>query len=564
MPFVVAQPETVAAAAADAATIGSVLSADNAVAAAPTTAVAVAGADEVSAGVATLFSKYGRAYQALSAQAAGFHQQFVQALSAAAGAYTSAEVANANALRAVGQDVLGAVNATNQTRLGRTLIGNDTNGEPGQAGVLYHNSVGSTGAGRLIGIATKDANGGGAGTAATGGASGAGIALRASPSASLSPSPQTIAVPLTNGQDPSSPLGGGIALVMGGSGLPTPYPRYGVSAALLYLQPHGFSGTPQILTTPELTNHFDTSMAEGSQILTNAIVSQIQGGQVDAQNPVVVFGYSQSSVLSTFTMEQLHALGVPSDYVHFVLVGNTANPNGGMLSAFDIPPGRDLTIPGYVTLGHPTPSNLYPTDVYTLEYDGWADFPRYPIDVLSDLNAIVGMYTQHLAYLGLDPSQITNAIPLPTTGDTLVNYYMMPSAELPILEPLRLIPVAGQPLYDLLEPDTRILVNLGYGSITEGWNQGPANVETPVALFPTDFDWSAVLPALGNGAQQGVSAFVTDLLNPETYRITPLVDNPALTTLITAAYRGGFTNNPDPSSLWDFLTSWVTTPPEPS
>ncbi len=82
-------------------------------------------------------------------------------------------------------------------------------------------------------------------------------------------------------------------------------------------------------------------MAEGSQILTNAIVSQIQGGGVNAQNPVVAFGYSQSSVLSTFTMEQLHALGVPSDYVHFVLVGDTANPNGGLLTSLDFP-GRNL------------------------------------------------------------------------------------------------------------------------------------------------------------------------------------------------------------------------------
>jgi PE-PPE domain len=234
------------------------------------------------------------------------------------------------------------------------------------------------------------------------------------------------------------------------------------------------------------------------------------------------------------------------------------------LTGFDIPPGTNFKIPGYVTLGNPTPNNLYPTDVYTLEYDGWADFPHYPIDVLSDLNAVVGMHTQHLAYLGLDPNQITNAIALPATGNTLVNYYMIASQNLPILDPVRLIPIVGQPVYDLLEPDTRILVDLGYGSINEGWNQGPANVETPIGLFPTGLDWSAVLPALGTGAQQGVTAFVNDLLNPNTYRITPLVDNPSLTTLIAAAYGAGDINNPHPSSLWDLLTSWVTTPPESS
>ncbi len=511
MPFLEAQPLAMAAAAEDATAIDSALTAVTAAAGSQTTAVAVAGADEVSAAVATLFSKYGRAFQALGAHASRFQRHFVQVLSAAASAYTGAEVANANALQTMGQDVLGAVNATSHTLLGSPLFGTAAVGASGLSGVA-----------------------------------------------------QTTAVPLTNVAGQSSSLGGGIALVMGGTGLPTPYPRYADSAAMLYLQPHGFTGTAQILTTPELSKNFNLSMAEGSQILTNAIVGQIQAGGVNAQNPVVAFGYSQSSVLSTFTMQQLQALGVPSDYVHFVLVGNTANPNGGLLTSLDIPPGRNFTIPNYVTYGNPTPNNLYPTDVYTLEYDGWADFPHYPINLLSDLNALVGMYTQHLTYLGLDPSQITNAISLPTTGDTLVNYHMMPSSQLPILQPLRLIPIAGQPLYDLLEPDTRILVNLGYGSITDGWNQGPANVETPIGLFPTDLDWSAVLPALGTGAQQGATAFVHDLLNPAIYQITPLVHNPALTTLISAAYRGGDINNPDPANLWDLLTSWVTTPPESS
>jgi PE-PPE domain/PE family len=364
--------------------------------------------------------------------------------------------------------------------------------------------------------------------------------------------------------DANSPLGNGIAFVMGGSGLPTPFQRYAQTADALYLQLRGFTGTAQILTTPELSNNFDVSMAQGSQILTNAIMGQIQGGLVSAQNPVVVFGYSQSSVLSTFTMQQLHALGVPTGDVHFVLVGDTSNPNGGVLTSF-VSPGMTLTIKNYVTLGIPTPNNLYPTDVYTLEYDGWADFPHYPLNLLADLNAVIGMDTRHLAYLGLAPSQIANAIQLPTSSnDTLTNYYMIRSEGLPILDPLRLAPIANHPLYDLLEPDTRILVNLGYGSITDGWNQGPADVQTSVGLFPTNLDWSAVLPALGNGAQQGITACFNDLINPDTYRYTPVVDSPALTNLIAAAYGGGDINNPHPSSLWEVLTTWKSTPPESS
>jgi len=33
-------------------------------------------------------------------------------------------------------------------------------------------------------------------------------------------------------------------------------------------------------------------------------------------------------------------------------------------------------------------------------------------------------------------------------------YYIIPAESLPLLDPLRLIPIIGQPLYDLLEPDT--------------------------------------------------------------------------------------------------------------
>ncbi|WP_456319826.1 PE family protein [Mycobacterium ulcerans] len=61
----------------------SVLSAANSAAAGPTMAVMAAGADEVSALIAGLFDAHARAYQALSAQALVFHDQFVQMLNAA-------------------------------------------------------------------------------------------------------------------------------------------------------------------------------------------------------------------------------------------------------------------------------------------------------------------------------------------------------------------------------------------------------------------------------------------------------------------------------------------------
>jgi hypothetical protein len=124
---------------------------------------------------------------------------------------------------------------------------------------------------------------------------------------------------------------------------------------------------------------------------------------------------------------------------------------------------------------------------------------------------------------------------------------MIPSETLPILDPLLLTPIIGQPLYDLLEPDTSILVNLGYGSITDGWNQGPADLVSTVNWGLPDMDWNQVFAALDTGAQQGWDAFTADLANPATYQAEPLMDSPALTQLIGAEYGAGLidTLHPD-------------------
>src|SRR5689334_19257257 len=98
MSFVIAAPEFVTAAASDLADIGAAINAANVAATGTTTAVVAAGADEVSAAVASLFSSHGQAFQALSAQAAAFHDQFVRSLSAGAGMYAATEAANASPL----------------------------------------------------------------------------------------------------------------------------------------------------------------------------------------------------------------------------------------------------------------------------------------------------------------------------------------------------------------------------------------------------------------------------------------------------------------------------------
>ena len=174
--ILVVAPELLGSAAADLESIGSALHAAHLAAAASTTGLATAGADEVSAAAAALFAGYGQEYQALGAQANTFHLQFVQALSSGAGFYLTAEAANASPLQTVQDDLLGVVNAPTEALLGRPLIGNGANGTAaspngGAGGLLYGN--GGTGYSQTTsGVA--GGGGGGAGLLGYGGAGGAG------------------------------------------------------------------------------------------------------------------------------------------------------------------------------------------------------------------------------------------------------------------------------------------------------------------------------------------------------------------------------------------------------
>jgi PE family len=108
MSFVNATPEYVASAASDLAKIGSSITYANSTASAVTAAVEAAGADAVSTSISQLFGAHAAAYQAISDQAALFHQQFVQLMSGGATEYADTEVVNAAPLQAAAQPLLGA------------------------------------------------------------------------------------------------------------------------------------------------------------------------------------------------------------------------------------------------------------------------------------------------------------------------------------------------------------------------------------------------------------------------------------------------------------------------
>jgi hypothetical protein len=99
MSYVTTHPEALAAAAGTLHGIGAAMSSQNAAAAAPTTGVVPAAADEVSALTAAQFAAHAQMYQAVSAQAAAIHEMFVNTLHLSGASYRITEVANAASAR---------------------------------------------------------------------------------------------------------------------------------------------------------------------------------------------------------------------------------------------------------------------------------------------------------------------------------------------------------------------------------------------------------------------------------------------------------------------------------
>lgn len=207
-------------------------------------------------------------------------------------------------------------------------------------------------------------------------------------------------------------------LVVGGSGNPIPSPAYISNVVSKFVAPY-FPVDPALvqgLFTPAQfyidtgikTLPLNVSVPQGVAILTNTLVGTNPPylGLLTSGNTVNVTGDSQSAMIASLVMRALNptnsgAAGSPYfDDLTFSLFGNPMNPNGGLFARF---PGLSLPSMGLDFYGS-TPDNSFPTNVFTLEYDGAADFPRYPINFLADLNAFLGIQSLHGQYPSLTPN----------------------------------------------------------------------------------------------------------------------------------------------------------------
>jgi hypothetical protein len=327
---------------------------------------------------------------------------------------------------------------------------------------------------------------------------------------------------------PSNPYGEGVFTPEG------LYPLTGAGVHQLYLNyPTADDGFPAL----------SSSVGQGMAILESTIAADTAAGDTST-----VFGYSQSSTIASYVMQQLDPSGTPQpdSGLQFLLVADPSNPNGGALerfAGFETTSGQTVSDPlnlpslGFV-FDNATPADDYVTSIYSLEYDGFADFPRYPLNFLSDLNAFLGIARLHGTYLnGFEPghggptaAEIAGATLLPGsaadgTADSLTNYYM-------IDETAPLVSLLPTQLQELLGPDLTYLINLGYGDGSLGYSvtpDSPADIPTPFGLFP-DVSLSTVLSTLATDTEQGFQNLMTGTdpysaaLDPATSSATSFTD----------------------------------------
>jgi PE-PPE domain len=251
--------------------------------------------------------------------------------------------------------------------------------------------------------------------------------------------------PAAHADDPLS--GSDTAIILGGTTEPTPDTAFAQAAENLFLNPLGFDGGAtsstvcdmvgtdpcaaplQVLTTPELIQQGPSSLTAADDV-TLAVENEFNAnpGAFSAEDPLTIFGYSQSATAESIAMTQLEAAKIPSADLHFVFIGDPSLADTGvwpnLVADMDGIFGTSLTntlltdfgIDG--VLGNVTPDDLYPTTIYSLDGDGVAQFqPDFESGGL--LGDIEGLFVQHVEYLGLTPDEVANATT--STDDLITN-----------------------------------------------------------------------------------------------------------------------------------------------
>ena len=312
------------------------------------------------------------------------------------------------------------------------------------------------------------------------------------------------------------------AIIMGTTFVPdSAQPKYIRGAMEFFVKPTTLCGVQPCTVTPVRTPEqfwplsgwrdmtIDQSISQGVDIVDDVLLRELANGS----GPIVAFGDSQSSTILTLEKARLAGLlDVNRNRLIFVLVANPNRPNGGLLERIApfTTPVLGLTGSGAT----PTGTGIKTIDI-ACQYDGIADFPRYPLNVFAMLNLLAGAAI-HSSYITgpveYTEQELDDASESPgnqqTYGDT--TYVTIPAKQLPLVVPLRAfgkwsgLSKVTTPLADLAEPTLRVLVELGYDRSI------PYGQPAKFGLFPK-VDPASLAFDLSSAVHSGIDTAVGDL-----------------------------------------------------
>ena len=309
---------------------------------------------------------------------------------------------------------------------------------------------------------------------------------------------------------------------------------------------------------------WNASVASGVQSLNDQIDA---ANTADPGGDIVIFGYSQGATVSNIVKRQLADAngGVIPDQYSFVFIGDPNRPNGGLferLAWLGTVPILDATF------GQPAPTDttvlpaVNTTDI-AFQYDGVADFPANPLNILADLNALAGFWYIHGNYLSPRGTQPSTELPygytIPelevamdcsqspkncqTFNDTL--YITIPAKTLPIMQPLLELGAATgttaiiKPFVDLISPVTRVLIETGYDRSNYG-QPTPFTIFTPINPVKLTIDLAT---AVVQGIHDALGDIGVSVPGP------PAATTPTTTSTLAAATKTAQATETEPKTV---------------
>lgn len=206
-------------------------------------------------------------------------------------------------------------------------------------------------------------------------------------------------------------------------------------------------GYPASFYPFEGTIALDPSVAQGVTGLDAAIRAVPPG------EPIQVIGVSQGDVVLSVEEQALLANPPANTDITFVRFADPTSPTGIM--------GRNagLQLPGITFVA--APETPYNTVIINRQYDGIADWPADQLNILADVNAILGaVYLHDQIPYGVDLSTVPASNITTTTnalGGTTTTYLIPYTGLLPILRPLQSLGVNEQLLEAVQVPLKRII-----------------------------------------------------------------------------------------------------------